>query len=63
MDCLEIARKMLLIGTDERKAAERVMSMLVDDMTQDERNIAAECLAAFPETWRVVEHDAVLAQC
>ena len=63
MDYLEIARKMLLDGTDERKAAESVMGISVNDMTPTERNVAAECLAAFPSIWRVrrPEYETVLA--
>ena len=61
MDYLEIARKMLLDGTDERKAAEKVMGINVNDMTQVERNVAAECLAAFPGIWRI-EHETILAK-
>ena len=48
-----VATKMLDCNSKERQVAEVMMGKIFEEMTQEERRIAAECIAAFYESLEV----------
>lgn len=51
--CKAIAIEMMVQGSGARREAEIMMGLRFEDMTHEERMIAAEVLAAFENEWRV----------
>lgn len=43
---------MMIDNSEERIAAEKIMGTKFENMTQEQRVLAAECLAAFENVWR-----------
>lgn len=49
MSVKEVAERMMNPNTDERQTAEAMMGVRFEQMTQEQRVLAAECIAAFCE--------------
>lgn len=48
---VQVALKMMKEGTAERKEAEKMMGKRFEEMTQEQRRLAAEMLFAFDGIW------------
>jgi len=53
MTVKEMAVEMATAGTPARREAEVMLGIMFDEMTPEERLIAAEVLSAYEDWWRV----------